>query len=188
MKAAQRAWRRDNRPLLQLYPRACGGAGDEMAFVVSSERPTVRLAVDLIAGAIDARLNPQWTPASAPGRDGASARQANEYKQGGMTMANFLGHCQPVGVTREDHIRSAAIMLGGTLALTLLYLALKWNFGKSPIVDALGFSLFPISLALSARYTYLKKYSRAAASVLTAGTIFIIFGIMLFATLLSERL
>lgn len=165
-------------PLLRLYPRAWRRRyGDEMAFVVSAERPTIRLALDLIAGAVDARLNPQWTP-----------RMAADNEKGGLTMGNFLAHCQPVGISREDHIRSAAWMLGGTLAFTIVYLALKWNFGASPFIEAFGFSLFPISLALSARYTYLKKYSRAAASVLTAGTIVVIFGIMLFATLLSERL
>jgi hypothetical protein len=165
-------------PLLRLYPRVWRRRyGDEMALVVSAERPTIRLAVDLIAGAVDARLNPQWTPRIAADNEG-----------GRMTMGNFLAHCQPVGITREDHIRSAAWMLGGTVAFTILYLLLKWTYGQSPFIEAFGLALFPISLALSARYTYLKKYSRPAASVLTAGTILVIFGVMLFATLLGERL
>jgi hypothetical protein len=164
-------------PLLRLYPRAWRRRyGDEMAFVVSAERPTLRLAADLIAGAVDARLNPRWTP------------RLSTHNEEGVTMANFLAHCQPVGVSREDHIKSAGVMLGGTLALTILYLVLKSNYGASPFIDAFGFALFPSSLALSARYTYLKRYSSAAASVLTVGTIIIIFGIMLLATLVSERI
>jgi hypothetical protein len=51
--------------MLRLYPRDWRRRyGDEVAMLVASEPRSFRLFLDLLAGAIDARLNPQWTPSS----------------------------------------------------------------------------------------------------------------------------
>ena len=53
--------------LLRLYPRRWRARyGDELAALVADERPSFGLFVDLLAGAVDARLNPQLTPAPTP--------------------------------------------------------------------------------------------------------------------------
>jgi TonB family protein len=58
---------------LRLYPRAWRERyRDEVAALLASEKPTLRVALDLIFGAVDARLNPQWIPALlSPGGDAA---------------------------------------------------------------------------------------------------------------------
>jgi hypothetical protein len=53
--------------LLRLYPRGWRRRyGAEMAAMLEAEPLTLRTATDLVAGAIDARLNPHWMRAPPP--------------------------------------------------------------------------------------------------------------------------
>ena len=91
--------------LIRLYPRAWRARyGDELASLVAAERPTVRLALDLIAGAIDARVNRQPLPGDAGSSD-----------HRGLAMRQAILHCEPVHVTRAEALRSAAVMIGATV-------------------------------------------------------------------------
>lgn len=58
---------------LRLYPKAWRERyRDEFAEVLASEARGPKVWIDLVAGAMDARLNPQWIPAlCTPGGDGA---------------------------------------------------------------------------------------------------------------------
>ena len=163
--------------LVWLYPRAWRERyGEEVEALIAAERPSVRLALDLIAGAIDARLNPQWPP----------EQPAGGTRQGERTKKTLFAHCQPSESTAAEQRRSIAWMLGGTLVLALAYLALKRAFGDTLVVDAFGVSTFPIALLVSGHETYFKPYSRAARSVIIGTLAAIVFLVSLLAAFLSN--
>jgi hypothetical protein len=166
-------------PFLRLYPRAWRQRyGEEVQAMLETERPSVRLAVDLIAGAIDARMNPQWRPAHATGGD----------HKGGKPMSSLFRFCEIEGVTREDQWKSATLMIGGTVILVAIYIALKRSVGENAVVEAFGISAFPIALTLSMHGTYFKRYSGPAKGIMIGFTIVAVFAIVLLATLIGNRL
>ena len=100
--------------LLRLYPRAWRRRyGAEMDAMLADERLTLRTLVDLLAGAIDARVNPQLR-----GADPCAPVQ-------GVTTMTKTAACVPAGTTTADHWRSAAWMVGGSLVLTVIGFLLK---------------------------------------------------------------
>lgn len=164
--------------LIRLYPRTWRARyGDELATLLSAERPTIRLALDLIAGAIDARLNPQ-RPLGKPA-GGADRKEPT------MGRPYF---CQPSDVGAAEYRKSMIGMLGGTLLLSAIYIALKRTTGDNPIVDAFGISAFPIALLLSGRTTYFKPYSPRARAVIIGASIVAVFLISLFACIIASRI
>lgn len=163
--------------LLRLYPRAWRDRyGEEVAVMLQNAPRTLRLALDLVAGAIDARLNPQWTP------------RLDAVQEGRKTMGSLLAYCQPEGVSRADHVRSMAWMLGATVVLSLVYIVLKRMYGANALVEAFGIAALPIAMTLSMRWTYFKRYSTAAAGIMMAAAIALVFLITLAATLVGNRL
>lgn len=162
--------------LLRLYPRAWRERyGDEVALLLESEPRSLRRVVDLVAGAVDARLNPQWTPHPNAAR-----------REGAMTMASLFAHCRPVGITDAEYRRSVVWMLGGTLVLALVYLGLKRMTGENVVVEAFGISAFPIVTLIASRGTYFKPYSTAAQTVLILGTGALVFALSLLAALVAR--
>ena len=104
--------------LLRLYPRDWRDRyGGEMAAMLGDEPLTLRAATDLLAGAIDARVNSEWTRASTPG--------LSKVETKGATMPTRLLRCTSVGVTRAEEWRSAVWMVGGSLVLVLISTALQ---------------------------------------------------------------
>ena len=163
--------------LVRLYPRAWRDRyGEEVEALIAAERPSVRLALDLIAGAIDARVNPQWPPGQPPGGTG----------QGETTMGRLFASCQPTDITPAEQRRSAAWMLGGTLILAVAYILLKRAFGDTIVIDAFGVSTFPIAVLMSSRDTYFKRYSSAARSIIIGTCATIVFLLSLLASFLAD--
>jgi hypothetical protein len=150
--------------LLLLYPRAWRQRyGAEMKEMLTAQRLTVRTALDLVAGAIDARINPQLL---LP----AQSRRLN----GGTTMLTRF-QCAPEGVSVQDQWRSAGWMVGGSIALMLLSLGLLGVVGPNSFSEGLLYSAFPASLMLSSECTYLRRYSGAARAVISvAGAVLVI--------------
>src|SRR5262249_36119301 len=121
--------------LLALYPRGWRDRyAAEVSTLLASEPVTLRLVLDLIAGAADARLHPQ------PGfrRTAAAGEEA-------PTMSTIFAHCQPVHVDPADHRRSAILVLVLSLALAIGYIALKRLTGDNALVDAAGITSFPLA-------------------------------------------
>lgn len=139
-----------------LYPRAWRQRyGAEMKEMLTAQRLTLRTALDLVAGAIDARLNPQLL---LP----AQSRRLN----GGTTMLTRF-HCAPEGVSVRDQWRSAGWMVGGSIALTMLSIGLLGLVGPNSFSEGLLYSAFPASLMFSSECTYLRRYSGAARAVIS---------------------
>jgi hypothetical protein len=165
--------------LIRLYPRAWRARyGEELTALVANEAPTLRLAVDLIAGAIDARLKPQALP----------HRTASVLDEGGTTMRKMIAHCYPSEISPVEQWKSAAWMLGGTLVLTFVYVALRRQFGGTVLIDAFGTALFPIAVVFSLRNTYFKPYSPVARAVMIVGLMATTFFIALAAALVANRI
>ena len=101
--------------MLHLYPRRWRQRyGAEVAAMVAGERPSFRLFVDLVAGAVDARLNPQLTPVTTP---------QGEPQQ--MTTIQRL--CS--GSRRNDKY-NAPLMIGSSLAFVTIALVLHLAFDQ----------------------------------------------------------
>lgn len=160
--------------VLCLYPRAWRDRyGAEMLELVGSQPVSVRSFVDLLAGAVDARLNPQLACAAAGVR-----------AEGNKTMSRSL--CAIEGVTVRDQWRSAAWMVGGSLILILVAIGLKFRIGPNAVSEAFVNAAFPASLMLSMESTYLKRYSRLARTAMSVGGAIFILLIMLAATLIGR--
>ena len=137
--------------LVRLYPRAWRQRyGPEMQELLDAEKPSLRTYADLIAGAVDARLNPQSKPAERAGQ-----------KEGNQMVKAF--RCAPAGVSVRGPMAERG-MDGRRIARPYR------DQPDPPAADRperfLGrvclYSAFPASLMLSSECTYLKRYSRAA--------------------------
>ncbi len=143
--------------LLRLYPRAWQQRyGPEMRQLLAHDRFTLRTAIDLIAGAIDARIYPQQMPA----QPGTQPRVRT------MTRA-FL--CGSAGISTQDQLRSAGWMIGASIALTAVSLLLKIQIGPNAFSEGLLYSSFPAALMLSSECTVLKRYSPGARIAMSGG-------------------
>lgn len=163
--------------LIRLYPRDWRRRyGAEMAEMVAAQPMTLRAATDLLAGAIDARLYPQWTRATA------SAGPK------GTTMTTGIFRCAPAGVSRQDQWRSAAWLVGGSAALMTLSLALQQALGPNRFSEALLYGAFPAALMLSNECSYFKPYSRAARFTMAVGGALLILLLMWASVTLAYRI
>jgi hypothetical protein len=166
--------------LLRLYPRAWRRRyGDEMAALIADQEASVRLVVDLIAGAIDARINPQ------PLRDDT----VGSPDDGGTTMTKSILHCDTARLQQlsaADQWKGVAWMLGGTLALAVAHIALRWTFGSTLLIDAFGTSVFPFAVVLAMRGTYFRPYSASARAVMIGGLMLAVFLLSLAGTWLAH--
>src|SRR5687768_17228841 len=124
---------------------------------------SLRTSVDLIAGAIDVWLHPSETL--------AAARMA-QSKEEDNSMLNRIARLEcslSADVSTEDQRKSAGVMIGGTIVLTLAWMALRRQLGDNPYVDSLSVMPFLIPFLLSMRYTYLKGRPASVQAVFIAG-------------------
>ena len=153
--------------LLALYPpRWRRRYGDELRALLRAQPASLHAAIDLIAGAIDAWLEPQTITALADGREE------------GVTMLGTMLKLGCAGsdarVTREDVWKSLAVNLGGTLLLTALWMALHIRLGDRTYVDAFSAMAFLVPYLFSLRYTSLKSRSLLTQSIFIGGMILVL--------------
>jgi hypothetical protein len=162
--------------LLRLYPRAWRRRyGAEMDAMLAGERLTLRTLVDVLAGAIDARIKPQ-------------VRTTDQRPIQGVTTMTKTAACSPIGTTTADQWRSAAWMVGGSLVLTAIGILLKLRIGPNAFSEGLVYAAFPASLMLSSECTYLKRYSGAARMALSLGGAFLIILMMWASVAIANRI
>lgn len=161
--------------LLRLYPRGWRERyGAEVAdYLDTAKPPRLRAALDLIAGAIDARLHPTDMPPADPRGTNMLARHCR-----------FEGTEIPV----RDAIKSAALMIGICLVVTVIGVALDKTYGDHVLIDALLYAAFFIALTISSRYTYLRAYSPTVRNTLAVLSIPFWYGFFVLVALVGERL
>lgn len=64
-------------------------------------------------------------------------------------------------VSTGDAVRSATVMIGGTLAFTLLWLWTQWQFRESVYLEAVGPMAFLLPYLLNLHFTSLKGRTSA---------------------------
>lgn len=96
--------------------------------------------------------------------------------------------CAPAGVTVQDQWRSAAWMIGGSLALTTFSVLLKLRIGPNALSEGLLYSTFPAAFLLSSECTYLKGYSPSARRVMSIGGAALLVLFFWLVTLIANRL
>ncbi len=161
--------------MLRLYPRAWRRRyGEEVEALLTSEPRSFRLFLDLMAGAIDARVNPQWTPATSP-------------SGGQEAMSSILRLCSTSRFSREEQSQSVAWMIGGSLGFVGIAIVIQLGFGLTILSQTVLYSAYPMALILSTQCTYLKPYSRAVRWSLLAATLAAMFLFFLGVTYLAYR-
>jgi hypothetical protein len=156
--------------LLRLYPKAWRDVyGDEFAGILATQRLSPRLLLDIIGGAVDARLQPQ-------------VRMA-----GGDTMTrNFLKRCAASGpqLTKREEFIGAAAMVGLSLVFAGLYLWASFVYRDNEMVEAFGIMAFPAAMIATMPFTYLKGQSRTARVVTVGGLLVFLAAISYLAALI----
>jgi hypothetical protein len=153
--------------LLALYPpRWRRRYGDELRALIGSQPFSLHAVIDLIAGAIDAWLEPQ------------KISMQQDAGQEGVTMIGTMMKLGCAGsrgrVSREDAWKSAAVSLGGTLLLTALWMTLHIRLGDQTYVNAFSAMAFLVPYLFSLRYTSLKGRSLRTQAIFIGGMILVL--------------
>jgi hypothetical protein len=154
--------------LLRLYPPPWRRRyGHEVAELLANRGFSLRVAVDLIAGAIDVWLHPAVTLAAAAAAD---TKHEDEEK----TMLNRIMRFECAAaygpnVTKADAWRATSVMLGCALVLTGIWMAAHIRVGDNPYLDALSVMPFFVGMLGSMRYTYLKGRPASVQAVFIGG-------------------
>ena len=167
--------------LLALYPRAWRARyGEEMAALLAQEPLSIQLLVDVVAGAVDARIDPSVKAALTRGRGEGEAVMEKTMK---LRCAGYGPH-----VTVQDQRRSVAVTIGATLVLTLAWLLLHLRWGDNPYVGAFAVMPFMAGMMLGTPFTYLKGRSRASQVACIAAALVVLTGIFLVAGFVASRI
>jgi hypothetical protein len=157
--------------LLLLYPRAWRQRyGEEMAELLRTQNWSPSLVLDLVVGAIDARLNPQRV-ASA---DQHEIPQSKERYTMFATMMRL--HCTGHGpnLTAREQWASTAVMLGSMMVLTIAWMWLTVTY-RDPSVRQyiLSFSQLPYfaGLIIAMPLKSLKGRPRATQAIFMSASL-----------------
>ena len=167
--------------LLWLYPPAWRRRyGGELAELISTQPASFGNAIDLVAAAIDAWLNPQSSTAAAAG----DAKGA-----GAMDFRTLQLKCAGYGpnATSADAWKAAAVMIFGTLALVLPALWVQARFGSNLYLDSLMLNSWMLAFLFSLRYTSLKGRTGLVQAVFIIGIAAIVMAITLGAAWLNAH-
>jgi hypothetical protein len=169
--------------LLALYPRVWRRRyGAEVAELLAGRRFSLRVAVDLVAGAIDVWLHPAATLAAA-----TAASRKDETTMMNKILRFDCAAAYGPGVSKEDAWKAGLAMIGATLVLTLAWVALRVRIGDDAVIDSLGMMPFMAGMLVSMRYTYLKGRPSAVQAIFIGGGTLVLAAIFVLAGLIAAR-
>ena len=169
--------------LLKLYPRAWRRRyGDELTDLVARQPFSVGAAVDLIAGAIDAWIHPQVLVEPFP----ISATKGDETMLTKMIRLRCAGYGPHI--TAADQWKSAAVTLGGTVVLTMIWMWTRRQLGDNDYIESLSVLAFLVPTLFSLRYTSLKGRSAGVQFIFIAGNLLLVTAVLLVAASIASRL
>ena len=151
--------------LLGLYPRAWRERyGAEFLATVEPGPLNIQQVIDIVSGAIDARLSSDVRRAMAASRVAPSA--------GGPMIEKSLTICDrsQTRYTKRDALVGAGVMLGATLAFTITGVALR-RAGWPATGEVMVSLSFPGSLTLSMPFWVMKGQPWKAQVVMVGGTL-----------------
>lgn len=149
--------------LLRLYPRAWRTRyGDEFVAMFGEAPLRFSQTMDIISGAIDAR----WSS------DVRATTGAATVASGGMTVIQALRHScatRRPRLTTRDHVITGAIVVGGSLLMSVLGIFLHRN-GYPATGEFFKSFAFPASLLASGHASDMKHRSWKVQVVVLEGT------------------
>jgi hypothetical protein len=171
---------------LRLYPSPWRRRyGEEVAEMLAGRGFSLRIAIDLVAGAIDVWLHPAATLAAAAAAD---TKHGEEEK----TMLNRIMRLECAGygpnVTKADQWKAAGVSVGGTLVLTLIWMAAHVRMEDKHYIDALSVMPYTIPFLFSMRYTNLKDRPASVQAVFIGGFTLVLTAFMLGIGWLTTRI
>lgn len=151
------------RRLLALYPRAWRDRyGEEFLELLGDERLTFTQVVNIVSGAIDARVSPEVRA--------STAHQRALAPQGGSavitTLKRMCAYDRAFRYTTRDGLIAAAVMIISTVVLAFggAYLRRHGWPGAGEYLKGVS---FPVALVLSSNVMWLKGQSRTAKLIIT---------------------
>lgn len=153
--------------LIRLYPRWWRERyADEFLDLVGEERVGIGTALNIVAGALDARM-------SRP-RPAAAERTAAGPEGGAIVMDALRLSCRrSARLSTRDSMIGAAVILGVSALSALLGIAVV-RAGFETIGEVVMSFGFPVSLVLAMPFTYLKGQPWKVQAVLVGGQIAIL--------------
>jgi hypothetical protein len=143
--------------MLRLYPAPWRERyGEEFDAVLSNQRPSPGLVLDVLAGALDARLHPQVRSQMQH----SDSEQVVQNKSGDDTMTlAMLQRCAIGGPKLSPSERRIASGLGiaSSLVLAILYLVLTKLYRGAPAVQAVIYTAILFPNFIHQQTVYLKK-------------------------------
>ena len=152
--------------LLKLYPpRWRRRYGAELTDLLAAQPFSIGVAVDLMAGAIDAWFHPQLAPPT-------SDMKGDVPMIARMMQLTCAGYGP--SVTTTDKRKNAMVNIGGTFVLALMWLALVWvwkqgQFRGNVYVMSLAPMTYLVPYLAGLRHTSLKGRSRRAQTITIVG-------------------
>jgi hypothetical protein len=164
--------------LLRLYPRPWRERyGREFLATVEPGALSVQQVIDIVSGAIDARLSSDVRRAIAASRVAPSG--------GGSMISKSLTICdrRQARYTTRDGFVGAGVMLGATILVTVLGVFAK-RAGWTTTGEILVSLSFPVSLTISMPFWVMKGQPWKAQVVMVGGTLVFLIAIGYVATLI----
>lgn len=160
--------------LVRLYPREWRERyGPEMSAMLAEIPLTPASLLDLVAGAIDARIAPQIVP----GRTSAAPSAKEKAMFSTVMKRCALGPT----VTPQDRWMSSTIMLASSVLFAGLYVLATYAYPGNDLVEALGIMAFPAAMFLSMPFTYLKGHSTVSQVIIVSGSLLLLAGVAVLA-------
>ena len=145
--------------LVGLYPAAWRKRyGEEFELVLKSQRLTLGMLADVVAGAIDAHLHPQVRE-SMKGEDAMTHEMIQRCAAGGPKISG-----------RDQRI-AAIGMIAASFVMAVAYVVLRKIYHGIPSVEALFYSSFPAMMVIYTQMAYLRKRPLGTQLVCTGGSL-----------------
>jgi hypothetical protein len=155
------------RTLIRLYPRRWRERyGEEFEALVADRPLGARQVLDILFGALDARLvsQPPWTGAAGEPAGG-----------GGHVMRILTSGCRGPELSRGEQLRGAVLTGASVILVSAGYVALNRIFGDNPWLEALGMAVFPFGLVVATIGLYFREHSLRARLLVGAAMLVVIY-------------
>jgi hypothetical protein len=157
--------------LLGLYPRAWRDRyGEEFLELLGEESLSLQATIDIVAGAIDARLG------GAKPADNTLAVKTTTNERGGFMLRMMACESKKLRMTTTDALISAGIILALAVVGSVAGVWLRQS-GMDVAAEFVLYMTFPFSVVVSMPFSFLKGQPWRAQAVIVGGTTMILVGI-----------
>jgi hypothetical protein len=170
--------------LVRLYPAKWRARyGEEFAAVLTSQRVSLGMLLDVIGGAVDAHLHPQVLP--------SHSNQFPNPNQGEdtMTIAMFQ-RCAAGGpkLSPDERRFASTFAILSALVMASLYLVLTKIFRQAPAVQAVIYASVFFTSSIRVQMAYLRNRSRGTQALILGAELVAMYLFMLGACLLAGKI